>query len=92
MKLSNKRCEVLASVMARRLSSEGLVAGVTVEALTGKLQEALIDDLSLEDRLNDEVRELLAKHADQMQATGADYHESFRKAKAMLVRKRRLIL
>lgn len=92
MKLSAKRCEVLASTIARRLTTEGFASDVGVGILASKLSEALIDDIALEDRINDEVRDLLDQHADEMKATGADYHEAFRRAKAMLVRKRNLIL
>jgi hypothetical protein len=92
MKLPARRCEVLVHQIARHLSAEGLATGVTAEAMATALREALLEDLSLEDRLNDEVRQLLAPFADQMRQTGVDYHEAFKKAKSRLVRERKLVL
>lgn len=92
MKLSARRCEAVAIDIARKLVAEGMVSSVTADLLAPRLMEALIADLSVEDRLNDEVRELLARYQDQMRDTGADYHEAFKKAKAKLARDRKLVL
>ena len=78
--------------MARALLGEGLVSGVAADALAAKIRDALVEDLSVEDKLNDEVRELLAKHADALRDSGADYHEAFKRAKQKLVRDRKLVL
>lgn len=78
--------------MAQRLTAEGLVTGVSRDELSAALKSAIIDDFSVEDRLNDEVRELLAPFMDQMRQTGVDYHEAFKKAKARLARERKLTL
>jgi hypothetical protein len=48
--------------------------------------------LSLEDRINDEVRVILEAYADEMRQTGADYQEMFRKVKSELVRKYKAVL
>jgi len=46
----------------------------------------------VEDRLNEEVREILSKHSDEMKRVGASYQEMFKKAKGQLARERKLIL
>ena len=46
----------------------------------------------VEDRLNDEVRQLLEEHADKMAGGSVEYHEMFKLVKAKLVRERKLIL
>ena len=92
MRLSAKRCDVIATQMARKLVSERLVSGVQADALAACLLPALVDDLSLEDRLGDEVREILEKNADQMRELGVEYHEAFKKIKAKLARDRKLVL
>jgi hypothetical protein len=53
---------------------------------------ALVDELSLEDRINDEVRVILEAYSDEMQKTGANYQEMFRKVKTELVRKYKAVL
>ena len=53
---------------------------------------ALVDELSLEDRINDEVRVILEAYSDEMQKSGANYQEMFRKVKTELVRKYKAVL
>ena len=54
--------------------------------------EAITADLMQEDKLNDEVRELLSQHAEQIGRANVEYHELFKKLKAKLVRDRKIIL
>src|SRR2546422_480113 len=61
-------------------------------AVTGKVNAALMDELSLEDRINDEVRVILEAYSDEMRRTGANYQEMFRKVKSELVRKYKAVL
>lgn len=49
------------------------------------------EDLSVEDRLNDEVRELLSQYADYMRENGVSYQEMFRRIKNTLVTQRKVI-
>ena len=46
----------------------------------------------IEDRLNEEVREILTKHAEDMRKAGASYQEMYKKVKGELARQRKLIL
>ena len=50
------------------------------------------DEISVEDRLNDEVREILIQHQDEMRRTGVSYQEMYKKVKAQLARDRKLVL
>ena len=49
------------------------------------------DDLSVEDRLNDEVRELLSQYSDYMRREGVSYQEMFRRIKNTLITQRKVI-
>lgn len=49
-------------------------------------------EISLEDRINDEVRSLLNQYQDQMRQNGASYQEMFKLIKNKLVRERKLVL
>jgi len=53
---------------------------------------ALLDELTLEDRINDEVRVILEAYSEEMNKTGANYQEMFRKVKIELVRKYKAVL
>ena len=52
----------------------------------------MIDELSLEDRINDEVRVILEAFQDDMLKTGASYPEMFKKVKLELARKYKAVL
>jgi hypothetical protein len=52
----------------------------------------MAEEITVEDRVNEEVREILAKHQDEMRDTGVSYQEMFKKVKAQLARQRKLIL
>jgi hypothetical protein len=49
------------------------------------------EDLSIEDRLNDEVRELLSQYSDYMRKEGVSYQDMFRRIKNTLVTQRKVI-
>jgi len=49
------------------------------------------EDLSIEDRLNDEVRDLLSQYADYMRKEGVSYQEMFRRIKNTLITQRKVI-
>ena len=49
------------------------------------------EDLSTEDKLNDEVRELLEQHSEQMRRDALSYQDMFRKIKNALIQQRKVI-
>lgn len=49
------------------------------------------EDLSIEDRLNDEVREILSEYSEYMRREGVSYQDMFRRIKNQLVRDRKVI-
>ena len=61
---------------------------VTEERVIG----ALTDELSLEDRINEEVRVILDAYSDEMRKSGAQYAEMFKKVKTELARKYKAVL
>src|ERR1700760_1194717 len=60
-------------------------------AVAGEAIAQIIDeDLSTEDRLNDEVRDLLEDYSDYMRRENISYQEMFRKIKNQLLAQRKL--
>ena len=49
------------------------------------------DELEVEDRLNDEVRELLSQYSEYMRREGVSYQEMFRRIKNTLISQRKVI-
>ncbi len=92
MKLRRELIQRIAGRVTASLHDEGLVEGLAQPVLAQRIADAITGDLMVEDRLNDEVRELLRQHADQIDRANVEYHEMFKKLKAKLVRERKLIL
>ncbi len=65
----------------------------TTDALVASDFVAVVieEDLSIEDRLNDEVRDLLAQYSDYMRKESVSYQEMFRRIKNTLVTQRKVI-
>jgi hypothetical protein len=57
----------------------------------GLIAELIQHDLSVEDRLNDEVRDLLDDYSDYMRRENVSYQEMFRKIKNQLLSQRKVI-
>jgi hypothetical protein len=49
------------------------------------------EDLAIEDRLNDEVRDMLSEYSEYMRREGVSYQEMFRRIKNTLITKRKVI-
>jgi hypothetical protein len=51
----------------------------------------IYNELEAEDKLNDEVRDILEQYSDYMRREGVSYQEMFRKAKNTLVQQRKIV-
>ncbi len=82
--------------LAREVTKK-LIEGEFIEtpdraAVTERVNAAMLDELALEDRINDEVRIILDTYSDEMRRSGANYQEMFKKVKNELVRKYKAVL
>lgn len=93
MRLSKERVRHIADSVAARLQQEGYVevAGDR-KTLVEALDHAITEELSVEDRLNAEVRQLLKAYDKQIEQGHVDYQKMFTMIKQKLVRERGLIL
>ncbi|MGQ0666314.1 MAG: DUF507 family protein [Nitrospiraceae bacterium] len=93
MRLSKERVRHIAESLTGRLQQEGHVEVVgDRKALIETLGLAMTDELSVEDRLNAEVRQLLKVYEQQIEQGQVDYQKMFQMVKQKLVRERGLIL
>jgi hypothetical protein len=92
MLLSKEYVSYLARELTKKLIAGEFVETKSVPALTEKVHASMLDELTLEDRINDEVRVILEAYSDEMRKSGANYQEMFRKVKNELVRKYRAVL
>lgn len=93
MRLSKERVRHMAESLAGRLQQEGHIELVgDRNALVAGLDQAITDELSVEDRLNAEVRQMLKAYDKQIEQGQVDYQKMFLMVKQKLVRERGLIL
>jgi hypothetical protein len=92
MLLSRDFVGYMAGEVTKRLIASKLIEVGTPAALTERVRSKMAEELSIEDRLNEEVRTILSQHADEMRRTGVDYQEMYKKVKGELARQRKLIL
>jgi hypothetical protein len=80
----------LSRQIVRRLSP-GTIETHSPEKITELVHTIIADELDAEDKLNDEVREILEQYSDYMRREGVSYQEMFRKAKNTLVQQRKIV-
>lgn len=82
----------LARRTVKHLIDAKLISTGDVKATESRVAEALIEEMSLEDRINDEVRVILEAYSEEMRKSGAQYAEMFKKVKTELARKYKAVL
>ncbi len=61
------------------------------DVVAEKISEVIEEELAVEDRLNDEVRDLLSQYSEYMRREGVSYQEMFRRIKNTLITQRKVI-
>ena len=82
----------MAVVVAKRLVADKMIEVAEPLSLAERIRQKMVEELSVEDRLSEEVREILNQHAEEMRRTGVSYQEMYKKVKGELARQRKLIL
>jgi hypothetical protein len=63
-----------------------------VEPVIQRVRVRMLEEITIEDKINEEVRTILTQHQDEMRRAGISYQEMFKKVKGQLARDRKLIL
>jgi len=92
MLLSRDYVAYMAKEVVKRLIAGEMIETKEEANVAQIVRTAMSTELGVEDRLNEEVREILNQHADEMRRTGASYQEMYKKVKGELARQRKLIL
>jgi len=82
----------MASEVVKKLVEGKLIETNAVDALTQRVRQRMMDEVTVEDRLNEEVRQILTEQQDEMRRTGVSYQEMYKKVKAHIARERKLVL
>ena len=63
-----------------------------VEPVIARARLRMMEEITVEDKVNEEVRNILTQYQDEMRRTGISYQEMFKKVKGQIARDRKLIL
>ena len=82
----------MAAEVVKRLVEGKLIETKVADAVVQRLRQRMMEEITVEDRLNEEVRQILTDHQDEMRRTNVSYQEMYKKVKAQLARDRKLVL
>ncbi len=92
MRLSREYVAYISKQVLKRLTAEGLIQFDQPDYVNEVMTQVMLDELSVEDHINDEVRKILEEYGDQMKQMGVSYEEMFKMVKKQLVRDREVVL
>src|SRR5579864_2051247 len=90
MLLAREFVSYLSRQIVRKLSPQVLETPNTA-AVIELIDPTISEELAIEDRLNEEVREILSQYNDYMRREGVSYQEMFRRIKNTLIAQRKVI-
>ncbi|HWG17872.1 MAG TPA: DUF507 family protein [Acidobacteriaceae bacterium] len=82
----------LARQTVKQLIDAKMVQTARPAVLNERVATAMVEELSLEDRINEEVRVILEAIQEDMRRSGASYPEMFKKVKQKLVNQYKAVL
>lgn len=82
----------LARRTVKHLVDAKMITAGQLKPVEERVAAALIEELALEDRINEEVRMILEAYSEEMRKSGAQYAEMFKKVKGELARKYKAVL
>ena len=82
----------LARQTVKHLIDAKLITTSDPKTTEQSVNHAMIEELALEDRINEEVRVILEAYSEEMRKSGAQYAEMFKKVKTELAKKYKAVL
>src|ERR1700737_3151905 len=80
--------------ISRQLVSKltpGIIETPSPDLVAERIAAVITEELEVEDRLNDEVRDLLSQYSEYMRREGVSYQDMFRRIKNTLISQRKVI-
>ena len=92
MRLTSDEIEYISRKIVKTLSAEGKLEMDSDARVVESIGRVITDELMVEDKLNEEVREVLIQHASEMERSNITYTEMFKMVKKKLAREKGIIL
>jgi hypothetical protein len=92
MRLSPDEIQYISRKIVKTLVAEGKLEVDSETRVEENIAKVIVEELQIEDRLNEEVREVLLEHSSQMERSDITYTEMFKKVKRELAKKKGIVL
>jgi len=92
MRLTGDEIQYISLRIVKTLVAEGKLEVDSETRVAEAIGKVITDELQVEDRLNEEVREMLIQHSSQMERSDVTYTEMFKKVKRELAKKKGIVL
>ena len=92
MRLSPDEIQYISRKIIKTLTAARRIEVDDAELVVEGIARVITEELQVEDRLNEEVREVLIQHTHQMERSDITYSEMFKKVKRELAKQKGIIL
>jgi hypothetical protein len=92
MRLTSDEIEFIARKVVKTLVAEGKLELESETRVIEAVVRVITDELMVEDRLNEEVREVLIQHASEMERSNVTYTEMFKMLKKKMAKEKGIVL
>jgi hypothetical protein len=92
MRLNADEVEFIARKIVKTLVAEGKLEVDSEARVVEGIMKVIADELSVEDRLNEEVRDVLVQHSREMERSNITYTEMFKMLKKKMAKEKGIIL
>ncbi len=84
----------MAAQVIKKLVEENLVEikEKEMDPVIARVRMLMTEEITVEDKINEEARNILTQHQDEMRRAGISYQDMFKKVKGQIARDRKLIL
>jgi hypothetical protein len=90
MLLAREFVQYISRQLVQRLSPT-LIETPSPDLVAEKVADVINEELAAEDRLNDEVRDILSQYSEYMRREGVSYQEMFRRIKNTLIQQKKVV-
>jgi len=92
MRLNKNQIEHLGFVIVRSLIKDGKIVVENKTKLIENVTNLITDEFQKEDKLDQEVREILSQHMEKIRKENIEYQTMFRMIKSKLAKERDIVL
>jgi hypothetical protein len=92
VRLTGNEIEYISRKIVKTLVGDGRLEVDSVSRVAEAIARVVTEELQIEDRLNEEVRETLLQHASEMERSNVTYTEMFKMLKRKMAREKGIIL